>query len=219
MMALIRRKSARPWTSELTKFWLLLVDCLRVVVAVFRDSLLSHPSFIEFCASCFSFSIYPRWIASGTLVMDLDHSALKSDNTLQAALSAFAKKPLYSPLDKRLNPPENGQGKKKKLTRFVVLKAFETVPPSLQMLLVHRFADTEDMGLRFIFVADDAKSVHVVANKDAYAYMCSPQVFSGQIPFCRVPAFLPYSNSFNWYTACFCRLLLLLLQYTCIQTH
>jgi hypothetical protein len=91
--------------------------------------------------------------------MELDHSALKSDNTLQAALSAFAKKPLYSPLDKRLNPPENGQGKKKKLTRFVVLKAFETVPPSLQMLLVHRFADVEDMALRFIFVADDAKSV------------------------------------------------------------
>lgn len=100
-----------------------------------------------------------RWMAAGSLVTELDPSVLKSDHALQAALATFAKKPLHPQLYKRLNPPEDASAKKRTVTRFVVLKAFDMVPASLQMVLVHRLAEVEDLGLRFVFLADDAKSV------------------------------------------------------------
>ena len=99
-----------------------------------------------------------RWVSAGSLVTELDRSVLRSDLTLQAALAAFAKAPLPPPLYKRLNPPERG-GKKRTVTRFVVVQAVDHVPASLQMHLVHRLTDAEALGLRFVFTADDAKAV------------------------------------------------------------
>jgi hypothetical protein len=99
-------------------------------------------------------------VSSGSLVTELDHSTLKSDSALQTALATFAKKPLHSQLYQRLNPPDREpHAPKRTVTRFVVLKALEKVPPSLQMALVHRLGEVEELGLRFILLADDAKSV------------------------------------------------------------
>mmetsp|Transcript_91850 Transcript_91850/g.183028 ORF Transcript_91850/g.183028 Transcript_91850/m.183028 type:complete len:533 (-) Transcript_91850:75-1673(-) len=46
-----------------------------------------------------------------------------------------------------------------KVTRFVVLRNFETVAASLQMVLVHRLEMLEEWGMRLVLVAQDAKLV------------------------------------------------------------
>ena len=97
-----------------------------------------------------------KW--AGGLVLELGHETLKSDNALRAAITAFSKKNLHGELYRRL-AAAGGDGKKPSVTRFLVLRNFEKVPASLQMVLVHRLEEVESLGLRFVFIAADASAV------------------------------------------------------------
>ena len=99
----------------------------------------------------------------GHLTLELPSSCLKSDTAFTAMVQPFAKRPLPTTLYQRLIRLAGGNGKKKDagkmLTRFVILRSFESVAPSLQMTLVKKLDEVESIGLRFLLVAKDAQLV------------------------------------------------------------
>jgi hypothetical protein len=96
--------------------------------------------------------------------LELPHTSLKSDTAFAGLVQPFAKRPLPSALYHHLSRMTGGgQGKAKNLkgllTRFVILRDFETIAPSLQMTLVKKVEEVESLGLRFVLVARDAELV------------------------------------------------------------
>jgi len=64
-----------------------------------------------------------KWVAHGSLVMELGLDTLKSDAALKAAVTAFAKKPLHGQLFARLSDAVGA--KRATVTKFIVVNNFD----------------------------------------------------------------------------------------------
>jgi hypothetical protein len=64
-----------------------------------------------------------KWVAHGSLAMELSADLLKSDSACKAALTSFAKRPLHPSLFSRLSDAVGP--KKAAVTRFIVVNHVE----------------------------------------------------------------------------------------------